>query len=283
MILFYIIAGLVVVGLLLRYFNAKKKNSPYFKTKRQLEDQLKLVNFTGDWQKRQQINLHLLWLETINEEVSTGILEKYKETDKTSRLITLSFEYIKFPLQWELDDLFGYPFTQKIISAYANVLAKNDYKKNSIPDSILPVPKEFIRKAIDFTITFLNLEKPIYEVIDKDEHSDLMNALSYLLDKDLQKKSTIEILNQLFEREQEFKSLGLKFAIEELWDCALACFEQVKEINPESKDIRNIVSLTYLEQGIYHYKKGEKTFAIKNIQKSAELNNEKAIKWLEEH
>lgn len=76
---------------------------------------------------------------------------------------------------------------------------------------------------------------------------------------------------------------GVHYADQELYAYALACYEQAEKLNPDSKDLKTVLSLTYLYKGEQHFENGEKELAFENIRKAAELKNEEAVKWLEEH
>ncbi len=311
MTILYIIGALLLAGLLINFINTKKEsNSPYLKIKKKLDGDLLQANFAGDWKARQEINLKLLWLKTLNEVERRGVLGSKKDVNETILLATLSFDDIKFPLKWKLDDFYCYPFSQEIISAYGKVLAENDYKGMFKPDSILPVPKSYIRKAILFTFDYFNLKKPIYEVPDKDKRAENINGVNILLDMsfidtgndDLPKSETenYKIGNTFKEKLPEHNELedlnladwrtetdwivsGVHYADKEQYDYAFACYEQAKILNPDSKNLKPVVSLTYLHKGEQHYESGENELAFENIRKAAELKNEEAIKWLEKH
>jgi tetratricopeptide (TPR) repeat protein len=311
MAIVYIIGGLIVAGLLINLIKTKKENnSPYLKIKKKLDEDLLQANFSGDWKRRQEINLQLLWLKTINEVEGRNMFSRKKDEGETSLLATLSLDDIKFPLRWKLDDFYCYPFSQEIISAYGKVLAENDYKGMFKPNSILPVPKNYIRKAILFTFDYFNLKEPVYEVPDKDKRAENLNGVNVFLDmsfidtgnSDLPKAGTenFKVGNAIKKKLPEHNELedlnladwrtetdwivsGVHYADKEQYDYAFACYEQVKKINPENKDLKPVLSLTYLYKGEQHYENGENELAFENIRKAAELKNEEAVKWLEEH
>jgi len=140
------------------------------------------ANFSGDWKKRQEINLQLTWLTVVKEVETRDIFGEKKSDDETSLLIKLTDEDIKFPKQWKLDDLFCYPFSQEIIAGYGKVLAENDYEGMFKPDSILPYPKDIIRKAILFTFDYFNYDKPLYEIPNKEDRANNLDTASVFLD-----------------------------------------------------------------------------------------------------
>lgn len=310
MTILYIIGGIIFAGFLINFIKKRNSNSPYLKIKKKLEEDLMQANFSGDWKRRQEINLYLLWLKTLKEVKSRDILGHKKDENETDLLETISFDDIKFPLKWRLNDFYCYPFSQEIISAYGKVLAENDFKGMFKPDSILPVPKSYIRKAISFTFDYFNIKTPIYVVPDKDKRADNLNGVKVYLDLsfidtgniDLPKSATenyrvgnaikenlpehneLEDLNLIdWRTETDWIVRGVRYADNGQYEYAFACYEQVKKLNPESKDLKPIVSLTYLYKGEFHYENGENELAYENIRKAAELKNEEAIKWLQEH
>jgi tetratricopeptide (TPR) repeat protein len=311
MTILYILTGLILAGLLINFLKQKKEDaSPYLKIKKKLDKDLLQANFSGEWKRRQEINLQLLWLKTINEVESRDIFSGKKSESETKILSMLSFDDIKFPLKWKLQDFYCYPFSQEIISAYGKVLAENEYKGIFKPDSILPVPKSYIKKAILFTFDYFNLKEPMHEVSDKDKYVDNLNSVNVFLDlyfintgdDDLPKSGIenskaghlikkkqpqhngLEDLNLVdWRTEIDWMALGINYADKEQYDYAFTCYEQVKKLNPENKDLKPILSLTYLHKGEKHYENGENELAVENIKKAIELKNEEAVKWLEEY
>lgn len=183
MILLYILAGLVFIGLLLKLYQDKKeKESPYYKIRKKLEDDLRLSNFSGDWKKRQEINLQLLWLETVKEIETRDFTGIKKQESERSILSDLNDRDFKFPIKWNLEDIDHFPFVQGIISGYGKTLAENDYKGMYKPNSILPYPKEIIRKAYYYMFDYLNYDKPLYEIKEKKKYADNLNAINVFLD-----------------------------------------------------------------------------------------------------
>ncbi len=312
MTILYIIGGLIVARLLFNSIKRKKEsNTPYLKIKKKLDEDLLQANFSGDWKRKQEINLHLLWLKTLDEVESRDMLfGRQKNENKATLLAKLTFDDIKFPLKWKLDDLYCFPFSQEIISAYGKVLAENNYKGMFKPDSILPVSKNYIRKAILFNFDYFNLKESIYEVPDKEKRIENLSSINIYLDmsfidtdnddlpqsghenykvgnaikKKLPTHNDLEDFNLIdWRTEKDWIVLGINYADKEQYDSALACYEQVKKINPDSKDLKSVLSLTYLQKGEQHYKNNESELAFENIKRAAQLKNEKAINWLEVH
>lgn len=307
----YIFGGLLLICLSVYYFqNKKEEDSTYSKIKSRLEDDLNKAKFLKDWEKIQELNLYLMWLKTLYEVENTDILGNQRTGDEQTLFSTLTFDDIKFPLYWNLNDLYCYPFSQKIISAYGEALSKNEYKGIFKPDSILPVPKNYIRKAILFTFDYMNLEKPLYKIRDKDAYAAHLNGVNYYLDCTFIDTGNIKLpktsmenydvgsnIKSSIEEHDQVKDLnlidwrtdddwlvrGVRYADEESFDYAFACFDNAKKINPKNKDLNLIVSLAYFCKGEIHFESGEKELAFENMEKAAELKNEKATEWLIEH
>ncbi len=309
MTMLYIIGGLITTGLLIKFFQTKKENnSPYLQIKKKLEDDLMQATLSSDWKKKQEVNLQLLWLKTIKEVESLDIFGKKKKTEENSLLSTLTENEIKFPPKWQLDDFYYYPFSQEIIAGYGKILVENDYKVYK-PESILPYPKDIIKKAILFTFDYLNYNKALYEVPDKKKVADNLNAVRFILlenfvdaSKKPLPKDSIENyrIGKQLRDEQPFKeeedlhlidwrsysawmAIGAQYADAEKFELALICYDKSKQLNPDNRILRTIIGITYLTMGERHFDKGEKTLAFDYIRKSAELQNKDALKWLNEH
>jgi tetratricopeptide (TPR) repeat protein len=299
------------IGQFINYFDERKRNkSPYFKIKRKLEDDLRQANFSGDWKKRQEINLKLLWLTTYLRVQSNVLSRLNQDNDETSLIANFSEENIKFPIKWKLNDFYCYPFSQEIVSSYRKILSENAYEGMFKPNNILPVPKEYIIKAIHFIFDYLNQKESIYPVPDKDNLVENLNSIYAFLDisfidtgdddlptenlenykvgkvyEDKQEKhNEVEDLKLIdWRSEAEWLARGVHYAEKEQYDFAFACYDQAKKINPDSKNLKTMLGITYLTIGERQFDKGEKQLALENMEKSAELKNAEAIKWLSEH
>lgn len=299
------------IGQTIDFFNERKRNkSPYFKIKRKLEDDLRQANFSGDWKMRQEINLKLLWLNTYYKVESKVLSNPNQDNDETSLIAKFSEDDIKFPIKWKLDDYYCYPFSHEIVETYRKVFSENAYKGMFKPNNILPVPKEYITKAFHFIFDYLNQKDSIYPVPDKDKLAQNLSFIKYFLyvsfidtgDDDLpteihenhkvgkvyedrqKKHNEVEDLKLIdWRSEAEWIARGIQYSDKEQYDYAFACYDQAKKIDPESKDLKKILAITYFTIGERQYDKGEKQLALENMKKSAELKNEEAIKWLTEH
>jgi tetratricopeptide (TPR) repeat protein len=319
MVLLYVFLGIVVAGALINLFfsflykttkKLKENNSPYFKLKNKLEEELLQATFLGDWKRRQEITLYLIWLDTIKKVESNNASNRISNKNKESIFTQLSPDNIKLPNKWDLYDFYCYPFSQEIISAYGKVLAENDYKGIYKPDSILPVPKHYIKKAILFTFDYLNLKESIYEVTEKNKRADNLNTVNTFLEvsfidtgncdlpkssienfnvgdvikEKLPKRNELDDLNLIdWRSETDWIVQGVHYAEKKQYHYAFACYENARKISPESNQLNEILSLTYLTKGEEHHDKGESELALENIKKAAELKNNEAIKWLEQY
>jgi tetratricopeptide (TPR) repeat protein len=309
MTIIYIIAGVILIGFLFRFVqNKKSSNSPYHKIQRKLKDDFLSANFSGDWRRKQTINLQLIWLKTIKEVESRNTLGDKNGTDQTSILAKLTEDEIKFPTKWKLDDFYHFPFSQEILAGYGKLLTENDYKFYK-PESTLPFPKKFIKKAILFTFDYLNYDKPLYEIPDKQKVADNLNSVKYILlenfvdtDKRELPKDGIEnfrVGKQLREEQpiNEERDLhlitwrdymdwirhGVNHADKEQYTEAFICFDKARELNPESKDLDIIVGIANWTVGERYIDKGDREIGFDYIKKAAALKNDDAIKWLQKN
>ncbi len=293
------------------FFDERKRNkSPFLKIKQKLEDDLRQANFSGDWRKRQDINLKLLWLKTYYDVESKVLSNSNQDNDETALIAKFRENDFKFPTKWKLDDFYCYPFSQEIVAAYRKVFSEKVYKGIYKPNNILPVPKEYIIKAIHYIIDYLNQKESIYPVPDKNklaENLDFIKALlvdsfidtgdddlptesrknhevgEFYMDKQMKYDEVAEMELIDWRSEAEWIARGVQYADKEQYDFALACYDQAKKIAPDSKDLKTMLAISYLKIGERQFDKGEKQLALENIKKSAELKNEEAIKWLSEY
>ncbi len=311
MTILYFLSVLIILGLYVSYSNSKKENnSPYLKVKKKLEEDLLQTDFAGDWKRRQEINLQLLWLKTIKTVESSTIFDHKMDKSEASLMSKLSLSDIRFPLQWKLEDHYCLPFSQEILSAYGKVLEENEYNGMFKPESILPVPKNWIRKSIYFTFDYFNLEKPIYQITDKDKRAANLNLVNSFLDlsfidtgsiplpksgiengnvgfsikKSQKEHNELEDLNLIdWRSDTEWIVKGVFYAEKESYDYAFACYEHARRLNPDNKGLNPVLAWTYMYQGEDQYEKGEEKLAFENIRRAAELGDVDAMKWLKEH
>jgi tetratricopeptide (TPR) repeat protein len=315
----YILIYIIVSGLIIIIFLGVRKSkremaSPYMIIQKKLSEDLMQVNFSGDWKNRQEINLQLLWLKTIKDISMRGFFGQKKEGSELEILSKLSESEIRFPIKWNLNpmDKYSYPFSQEIIRSYASTLIeKNKLDVFYHPDKNLPVPKDIIRKAILFTFDYLNLERTLYVIPDKDKFANNLDGIKLDLfltfintgDEDLptDPDKNIDVGAVLNERQREeydeLKELNLidwgdedywikkgkRYMNRGLYNHAFFCFDKVKEINPDNSNLKILLGVTYLAIGEEHFDKGEINEAIECMSKATTYGNEEADKWLIEY
>jgi len=306
----YYIFGVIILFVLLGYFINKNKgrNSPYMKIRKRLDDELMQASFAGDWKRRQELNLKLIWLDTVRDLNMRDIFGRQKEKSSEAEVLAkLTMNDIKFPVKWNLDDEFSYPFSQEIIQAYGKVLAENKYKGMYKPDNILPVPKETIRKAIRFTLDYFNLKNPRYKVPDKDKRAENLNVLNLLLQTSFIDTGAEDLPKETAENcnvGDQFKRKQLKYdEVEELklidwgdenywlkkgtgysgkgyYKDAFVCYEKLKEINPDNEDLIPVMGINYILMAKEQLKNGKIEIGKEYMRKSATYGIDEAIKWL---
>jgi len=310
MLIIYIFGGLVAIVFLIEYLQTKSKNnSPYFKIKKKLEEDLIQASFSGDWKKKQDLNLQLLWLKIIKNDVEvSNISGKNNIPERIYQITKLTENEIMFQSNWQLDNFYHFPLSQEIIAGYRKTLVDNDYKVYK-PESILPYPKDIIKKAILFTFDYLNHDKPLYTITNKKELADNLNAIRAILlenfvntSKSILPKDAIENYRigkqlrdeQLYKEEDDLHLIdwrtasdwmikGVHYAESKQYEYAFICFEKSEELNPDNNDLKIIKGITYYWVGEEYLEKGEKALAFDYITKSAKFQNEDAIKWLNEY
>jgi tetratricopeptide (TPR) repeat protein len=295
----YVAAGIILAVFFMNlYLDRKKSHSAYYKLMKKLLEDQELCGFSGDWERKQEINLQILWLEAIREIEMRDIFGDKKEESESSVLSKLSDVDIKFPLCWNLDSLYHLPFAQNIVSGYGKILAENDYKGMYKPNNILPYPKKIIKKAIYFIFDYLNSEKPLYDIKDKKEYAENLNAIKTFLsisfietgNNDLPKSGieNFEIGKVFFDKqpiENEVDDLmsidwldskgwllrGAREANINNWDFAIPCYIRSLELDPHYSQAHHCIGLAYhhkkqYTKSIEHYKK-----ALINNQKNKDL------------
>jgi hypothetical protein len=172
---------LVLIGFAIQKLNEFK--SPYYKISKKLKEDLLQANFTSDWRNRQEINLRLLWLDTIKEMESKDFLGKKKEEDISSLTAKLSETDLTFPIKWKLSDDRIPKFAERIIQDFGRVIADSKYKGMYKPDNILPYPKTFIKKSIMYTLDYSEYDKAVYKAENKDSMTENLKALYSALNR----------------------------------------------------------------------------------------------------
>jgi hypothetical protein len=184
MIILYIFGFLFGVGALIKINQVlKEKNSPYKKLLKKFKEEYLLADFSGDWKKKQEINLQILWLKTVLEVENKLKQESNNSQGETYHIIKLLIDDVRFMSKWELDDFYCFPFAQAIVESYKKVLSDIGFNAMYKSNSILPLPKNYIRKAILFLLDYLRLENPIYEISNKQQYIDDLHLISADLDR----------------------------------------------------------------------------------------------------
>lgn len=274
-----IIIGILLFSLAYYFFN--KNNKPYFKKRAVLKDQFNKTTLSDDWEKRQEINLEILWLETIKSVKSEDLFKRNDNYEVKLILKRLSKDEIELPDKWILDDLYYFPFTQSIISGYGKVLAESEYELYK-PEKILPFPKSIIIKAIHYTLDYLNYDNSLYYIPNKRNVADHLESVKFILinnfvdttNINLPKKGieNMKIGSRLLHEKQSNKekdNLNLinwrseydwinaanKYNDRNEFDLALKCIERAKNINSNIDNIKQVEELLY--QNISEHYKNE--------------------------
>ena len=277
MTIIYIVAGIILIVLFTNYYQKRKEsNSPYYMIRKKLKEDFELSSFSSDWKRKQELNLQLLWLDTVKEIETMDYFGNNKEVSENSILSKLNEEQLKFPTKWKLDDLYHFPFVQGIISGYGKTLAENDYKGIYKPNNILPYPKGIIKKAYYYIFDYLNYDKPFYKLEEKKKYAENLNGIKVILDfnfvdtggDDLPK----EPLENLTVGEKYYKKQPISNEVDELlmidwldsngwilkgarytesnqFDFAILCYMRSLDIEPENTKTLHCLGLSY------HHKK----------------------------
>ena len=256
------------------YRKDKKSNdSLYRRIREKLESDLSQAKFSNNWKEKQKISLQIHWLDTIKEIESRDMLGQKKEESESEVLSDLTEEELRFPSKWELDNIYHFPFITGIVGKFGQTLANNKFKGVFKPNSILPFPKESIKKAIHYLFDYLNYDKPLYEIKDKAGYADNLNNLKislymYFVEGDesqlpsegvnnvlIGKKllanqtepSEIEELDLIdWRSESQWIRASVHHTQKEDFDFAEKCLNKALEINPLSQKARDHFGLNYI-------------------------------------
>ena len=306
MVVIYIIIGIVIFGIIFsQYQKSKRSQSPYFKTKKRLEEELNIAVKTDDWQKRQEVNLELIWLKTIKDIESRDMFSNKLDDSKVQLTLSqLSENEIKFPDKWKLDDLYHFPFVGNIIAGMGNLMQNSEYELYK-PISVLPFPKNIIKKAIYFTFDYFNYDKPLYEIPEeeKKKKAESLNDVKYFLiefivnthETNLPKKGLENFSagskiseTQKYKEEDDLQLIDWRSEIDWIkwtvqytdkdnFDFALKCIEVAKVVNPNSANLKEVEGMLYLHMSEYYEEKDNKDLTKKYIKMAVESGNEEAI------
>lgn len=116
-----------------------------------------------NWRDRQEYNLQNLWRNLKNNEET--ILREFdplnKIRKKQNRLSDLENVGYEYPSELDEKNLIHMKFCEEIVHDYGKIIEKpKGYDKCLYkPESILPYPKEYIRKALKYTCNILNEDR----------------------------------------------------------------------------------------------------------------------------
>lgn len=165
----------------------KKKKSAF----QLIQDKLRLdylsAQFESDWRLKQEINIRISWLEfskydsdIYKELIPIHLRNAIKKEDVQS----LKIEQILFPIKFDINDIRHYKFAEKIVYEYGVVLGNPGNYTQCIyrPSSLLPYPKKFITRSLEFNIDYLNNENKIFSTPENKENmlGTLRGGLAYL-------------------------------------------------------------------------------------------------------
>jgi len=166
----------------------KKKKSVFELISEKLNSDLIEAKFSSNWKLKQEIQLKLKWLEIAksqNELWKELLPEYYRDATTSDDVSALTIDEIIFPKELNDQEILHYKFSEVIFKDYGKVLADaGKYQKCFYkPTSILPYPKDYIRKAIQFSVHCLQMEKPLFtSPPNKDEILDNLGGIEAFLD-----------------------------------------------------------------------------------------------------
>lgn len=135
------------------------------KISRKLKADLQEAEFSRNWEEKQKINLKLLWIDFLkreNEIMTQGFGSgSNSQFDRQMR----SGEDAYFPDNLNSQDPLHDKFAEKIVQDYGGVIANPGKYAKCIyrPVSLLPYPKQYIKKACRFIRGQLRSEHPNWE------------------------------------------------------------------------------------------------------------------------
>jgi hypothetical protein len=163
--------------------------SHYISAERELNKILITAKKEQDWQKIQEINLQILWLNIIRDLVIRGLTNFKKPEDQeiNTALGKLSKDEITFPSELNLTDEKHHLFALRVSSDFGKLLAENDYKGAYKPESILPYPKTAIMEIMQLLVKSiknkhfdLNINNKPDNVSDGEYLKRLEGCMAYL-------------------------------------------------------------------------------------------------------
>jgi len=169
----------------------KKEKSPFEIICDKLNSELHEAKFSGNWKLRQEIQLKLKWLETVKNQnkIWDEMLREFFPKDLINMtdpkdVSKLSIDEIIFPQEFNDQEILHYKFSEIIFQDYGRVLGNTGKYHGCVfkPVSMLTYPKEYIRKAIEFTLRCLQMENPFFATPpNKDEIVNTLKAIEFHL------------------------------------------------------------------------------------------------------
>jgi hypothetical protein len=163
--------------------------SPYFSAERKSNKNLITAKKEQDWQKIQEINLQILWLNNIRDLIIRDLTNFKKPEDQeiNTALGKLLKDEIAFPAELNLTDEKHHLLALRVSSDFAKLLAENDLKGPYKPESILPYPKTAIMEMMHLLVESiknknfdLNINKKPVDVSDDEYLNRLEGCMAYL-------------------------------------------------------------------------------------------------------
>lgn len=164
--------------------------SNYFSAERKLNKILITAKKEQGWQKIQEINLQILWLNIIRDLVIRDLtyFKKPEDQEINTALGKLSKDEIIFPSELNLADEEHHLLALRVSSDFGKLLAENDFKGLLYkPESILPYPKTAIMKMMQFLVESIknknfesNIDNKPKNVSDDEYLNKLEGCMAYL-------------------------------------------------------------------------------------------------------
>lgn len=287
-----IVGILFLLVVVFRSQKRKKTTSTFEEIKKRVELDLAQAKFSNNWKERQKLNLQLLWLNSVKDVNLKNVTNRVTKGRSSNEILdAITEDELRFPMKWDLNSIYHYPFIHGIISKFGESLGDKGYKGLYKPNNALPFPKTEIIKAFHYAYDFLNMENPPYPIEDKEAFIDNMDIIkislymnyvetknSELPDEGVQNiligqklLKEAESLNEVDEfnlldwrSEELWLNSSIQYMNEDEYDVAEKCLNKAKNLNPISKNVKNHFGLFYLLKAEYY--EGEE-----NVEKGKEF------------
>ena len=146
-------------------FESFKKKISLAKISRRLKVDLQEAEFSKNWEEKQKINLKLLWIDFLKRENEIMTQDfGFPNNSQFDREIR-NGEDAYFPDSFDPQDPLHDKFAEKIVQDFGGVMANPGKYAECIyrPASLLPYPKQYIKKACQFICKQLRSEHPNWE------------------------------------------------------------------------------------------------------------------------